>query len=579
MVSKFEIYSKLAKHAQDDRDMDLAIGFLEKAIGEKSDDYDTCYQLMMTRLEGSNAPHISVVLKDAERAFLADPARIDTYKFVLPLLYQNKLPEFDSWIERALVAFPDEVLFLNFAGVKAMESDPVKARGYFNRCVAQDPMNAEHHFNSGLTYMQDLDFLNDKDDKSIWHFQMALCWKPGWIDAKRALVDAYVKHSKFKEALLILADGDSVIEALQIEAQWRSCAGPVDYDSLISKVSTNTGVLGSVLKNQCGYFEAMLDYEKAEKAYRHVYEYRDHYFGKGAFMNFDSELGLGQYLCKIGKWDEGLPIMCDAIMKPKPRSMPYWNGNEIDHLVIYNNVLGLGDHMFYARYVPYAAKKAKKTTLIVFPKMKHIFMGLSNVCEVTTDTSVMGDACVDCSHLIKFFGPVPNVDFVPTSAPSVPTGKALLHLTSSNNPLLQYRREVPFDAVRSLLDNPKYSWISVLKQAETHPNLTDLSEIVDKGNDSFVDTMKILTEVDFVITCDTSLAHLAGLMRRPCLLMLTTLCEFRWGSELGGYPWYPTVTYVRQKEWGKWTPLSVQDVETHLAALGQGGHTTPCEGQ
>ena len=577
MVSKFEIYSKLAKHACDDRDFDLAIGFLEKALVEKSDDYDTAMELVKTRLSGTKPPHISVVLKDVERAFLADPSQIEPYKFILPLLYQNKLPEFNTWIERALVAFPDEVLFLNFAGVKAMETDPVKARSYFSKCVAQDPMNAEHHFNCGLTYMQKLDFLKDTEDKSIWHFQMALCWKPGWLEAKRALVDAYVKHSKFKEALMILSDGDPAIEALQIEAKWRSGAGPVDYDDLITKVSTDTGMLGSVLKNQCGYFEALCQHEKAEKAYRHVYEFRDQYFGKDTFMNNDACLGLGQYLCKIGKWDEGLPIMCKAMMKTDKEKI--WDGEPIDHLVIFNNTLGYGDHMFYARYVPLAAQRAKKTTMIVLPNMKHIFMGLNNVCTVTTDASVIGDAWIDCSHLIKFFGPVPMADFAPTSAPAEPTGKAIVHLITSNNPLLQYRREIPFDVVRNLLDDPKYKWFAVGKQAETHPNLTDLSDELDKGPDSFKDTMKLMTEVDFVITCDTSIAHLAGLMKRPCILLLTTLAEFRWGSDLHEFKWYPTMTVIRQKEWGTWNPLSLTDVETHLAKLEPTGHTTQCEGQ
>ena len=153
MASKFEVYTKLAKHARDDRDFDLAAKLLEKALSEKPEDYDAAMDLLKARLESTNAPHISVVLKDVERAFLADPSQIDTYKFILPLLYQNKLPEFDVWIERAIVSFPDEVSFLNFAGVNAMKTDTKKARSYFSQCVSHDPMNAEHHYNSGLTYL------------------------------------------------------------------------------------------------------------------------------------------------------------------------------------------------------------------------------------------------------------------------------------------------------------------------------------------------------------------------------------------------------------------------------------------
>jgi tetratricopeptide (TPR) repeat protein len=559
MVTKFDIYSKLAKHARDDRDFDLAIGFLEKALVEKQDDYETAMELVTTRLEGKNPPHISVVMKDVERAFLCDPTRIEPYKLILPILFHNKLSEFSTWIERALVAFPDEVIFLNFAGVRAMDTDTTLARSYFSKCVALDPMNSEHHYNCGLTYMQKLDFLQDTSDKSIWHFQMALCWKPEWVEAKRALVDAYVKHSKFKEALMILSDGDLMIECLQIEAKWRSCSGPVDYDKLITKVSNETGVLGSVLKNQCGYFEAMCQYDKAEKAYRHVYEFREQYFGKDTFMNYDAGLGLGQFLCKIGKWDEGIPIMAPSLMKTKKENI--WDGEPVEHLVIHNNTLGYGDHMFFARYVPLAAARARKTTLIVFPQLKHFFAGLSNVCNVTTDTSIVGDAWIDCSHLINFFGTVPMYDFVPSSAPATPSGKAILHLITSNNPLLQYRREIPFDAAKNILDESKYKWFSVCKQNGTHPNLTDLSDTLDKGPDAFKDTMKFMCEVDLVVTSDTSIAHVAGLMKRPCILLLTTLSEFRWGTEDAHFDWYPTVKCVYQKEWGKWTPLSLEDIE------------------
>ncbi len=559
MVSKFEVYSKLAKHARDDQDFNLSVKLLEKALVENPDDYETAMDLLKTRIESTDAPHISVVMKDVERAFLIDPSQIETYKFILPLLYQNKLPEFDVWVERALVAFPDEVLFLNLAGANAMQTDPKKARSYFSQCVSQDPLNADHHYNCGITYLQDLDFLFDNDDKSIWHIQMALCLKPDWSDAKRSLVEAYLKHSKFKESLLILSGGDPVIEALQIEARWRSCAGPVDYDELISKVSNSPGILGSVLKNQCGYFEAMKQYDKAEKAYRHVYESRDYYFENSNFMKYDSCVGLGSFLCKIGKWDEGAPIMCKAVLKKDEKGT--WDGEQVDHLIIHNYKLGFGDHMFYSRYVPLAAAKARRTTLIVNSRMKHLFMGLSNICAVTTDTSVTGDAWVNCADLVEFFGPVPMYDFVPTSAPAEPTGKAIINLMPSRNPLLTYRREFPFDMVQGLLDDPKYKWFSVCKQNGTHPNLTDLSDTLDKGQDSFKDTMKFMTEVDLVVTCCTSIAHLAGLMKRPCILLLTTLAEFRWGTEETHFDWYPTVKYVYQKEWGKWNPLSLEDIE------------------
>ena len=121
--------------------------------------------------------------------------------------------------------------------------------------------------------------------------------------------------------------------------------------------------------------------------------------------------------------------------------------------------------------------------------------------------------------------------------------------------------QIPFDVVRGLLDDSTYKWFSVCKQSELHPNLTDLSDTLDKGPDSFKDTMKFMTEVDLVVTCCTSIAHLAGLMKRPCILLLTTLSEFRWGIPEYNFNWYPTVKCVYQKKWGVWEPLSLQDIQ------------------
>lgn len=562
MVTKAEIYLKLAKHARDDRDPVMALGFLEKALKEDPGNYQASMDLVKVRLEQKQAPHISVVLADVERAFLNDPSQVEPYTFIIPLLFQNKLPELETWLDRALVAHPDNVLFLNFAGVIAMETNTAKARTYFSKCLAQDPTSAEHHYNCGITYVKDTDFLNDMDSKAVWHFQMALCWKPDWIEAKRSLVEAYVKHSKFKEALAINTDGDAVIEALQIESKWRSGkTSDVDYDDIVSRVLDNTGLLGSILKNQTGYFEAKCDFVKAEKAYRHVYACREEYFGKDTFMSRDSALGLGQFLCKIGNWDEGVPILSSALGKQIENKR--WDGKKTGHLVILNNTLGNGDQMFYSRYAPLAAALADKTTFVTCPNVEYMYKDLP-LCEITSKVPEHADAWIDCSHLIAFFGPVPMIDFLDTKT-NGKTGKALIHLSSSKiNPMLNYRRDVPFSVCRDLVSDSKYTWISDAKQAEDHPNIMDLSETIDKGPESFKETIELLKTVDFVVTCDTFLAHLAGLMKRPTILILTTLSEFRWGSEQSSYPWYPTVKYWRQKVWGEWEPLTLQDVETIL---------------
>jgi tetratricopeptide (TPR) repeat protein len=565
--TKAEIYFKLHKHALSDGDPEMALAFIEKANTEDPTNFDYAFGIVKARLEQKAPPHVSIVFKDVERAFLCDPTRKDTYDFITSLTFNNKMKEFDQWIERALVAFPEDENFLNLAGVNAMnKSDYSEARKYFQKCLAINPLKAENHYNCGVTYVQNLDFIQDVDDKSIWHFKTALTIRPEWLLARQALAGSYTRQSKFKETLTIDSEGDVVIDALKLESRWRS--GDMknvasEYETVIARATAggDRNVIGSIIKNQTGYFEAAEDIQRAEKAYRYIYEHRDDYFDKGSFMYKDVALGTGHFLSKIGKWDEAMPMICESIISPqKGCDYPMWEGNHTDHLVIFNNELGNGDQMFYSRYIPLAAERADKVTIVVIPRLKHMYKNLSGKYNVVVKGDPIEGATewIQCSYLIKFFGPQPMWDFLPAPPPPPSaTGKALLHLSSSKiNPLLNYRRDVPFSVCKSILDSGDYSWVSVAKQDGAHKNLTDLSENIDKGTDGFIDTMKILAEVDVVVTCDTFMAHLAGLLKRPTILILTTMAEFRWGSKVYEYDWYPTVKYVRQKAWGDWDGIS-----------------------
>lgn len=75
---------------------------------------------------------------------------------------------------------------------------------------------------------------------------------------------------------------------------------------------------------------------------------------------------------------------------------------------------------------------------------------------------------------------------------------------------------------------------------------------VDPGPDAFLDSAAILTEVDLLITSDTSMAHLAGALGRPVWLMLRTGPDWRWGHEGERSPWYPSMRLFRQDRPGDW---------------------------
>ena len=71
----------------------------------------------------------------------------------------------------------------------------------------------------------------------------------------------------------------------------------------------------------------------------------------------------------------------------------------------------------------------------------------------------------------------------------------------------------------------------------------------------FADTAAVIAQLDAVIAVDTAVAHLAGAMGKPLLLLLPFAADFRWLRERRDSPWYPTARLYRQPEFGDWASV------------------------
>jgi hypothetical protein len=69
---------------------------------------------------------------------------------------------------------------------------------------------------------------------------------------------------------------------------------------------------------------------------------------------------------------------------------------------------------------------------------------------------------------------------------------------------------------------------------------------------SFVDSAAIMSQLDLVITPDTSVAHLAGGLGIPVWLAISTVGEWRWMVHREDSPWYPTMRIFRQTTLNDW---------------------------
>jgi len=86
------------------------------------------------------------------------------------------------------------------------------------------------------------------------------------------------------------------------------------------------------------------------------------------------------------------------------------------------------------------------------------------------------------------------------------------------------------------------------KEEPTLPSYVSLASALS----TFSDTAYALSGMDLVITVDTAVAHLAGAMGIPTLLLVTFAPDFRWMLERNDSPWYPTMRIYRQPSPGDW---------------------------
>ena len=87
--------------------------------------------------------------------------------------------------------------------------------------------------------------------------------------------------------------------------------------------------------------------------------------------------------------------------------------------------------------------------------------------------------------------------------------------------------------------------------------LQEQSAVVHVGDRlrDFADTAAVISLLDAVISADTAVAHLAGAMGKPLLLLLPFGADFRWLRERDDSPWYPTARLFRQPAFGDWASV------------------------
>ena len=176
-----------------------------------------------------------------------------------------------------------------------------------------------------------------------------------------------------------------------------------------------------------------------------------------------------------------------------------------------------------------------------------------------------------------------NLDLIPSKVPYIfPTQLSTKIILDSNlykvglvwagNPRHEnnQHRSLAFEQLAPLLSIKTVEFYSLQVANKTENGIPQpyRKEITDLGSDlrDFRDTTSAISQLDLVISVDTSAAHLAGAMGKKVWTLLPANPDFRWLLGRNDSPWYPTMRLFRQSKLGEWSKV-VSDVVLELQKI------------
>ncbi|MBT3456152.1 tetratricopeptide repeat protein [bacterium] len=133
------------------------------------------------------------------------------------------------------------------------------------------------------------------------------------------------------------------------------------------------------------------------------------------------------------------------------------------------------------------------------------------------------------------------------------------------------KRSIPIELFSQLSGLKNVSFYSLQKEQQEDFFVGDtlikgFGDDFDKSHGAFMDTAAVMKNLDLVITTDTSVAHLAGGLGVPTLLLLSYEPNWRWMVNRADSPWYPPMRLFRQSEPGGWSGV-IEEVKNNLYCL------------
>jgi hypothetical protein len=249
---------------------------------------------------------------------------------------------------------------------------------------------------------------------------------------------------------------------------------------------------------------------------------------------------------------------------------------------------GYGDNLMFARFLPQLLNLGMHVTLVCPGPLYALLAwqpALRRVRVVNRLAARQWDGVdryipiMSLPHVLGIDDPVRGVSFPYLQAPPEvvehwrgrlnpgPELKVGIVWTANARQSLGRERSIAWDDLMPLFGVPGTRFYSLQvgrgRPERFCPGVEDLgAELHD-----FADTFAVVSELDLVITVDTSVAHAAGALGKACWVMTPFLTDWRFSADANDVSlWYPQTRVFRQQRRGEWRGV-VLAVREHLENL------------
>lgn len=279
----------------------------------------------------------------------------------------------------------------------------------------------------------------------------------------------------------------------------------------------------------------------------------------------DIPFGLSMAELLAGNYDDGWRLYearyaIDANRK-RFAEIPEWHPGMVPgRKILVHTEQGFGDVIQFARFVPAVAAMGHEIILYPQPPLARLFERLDGAARVVPWGDPLPD--VHCQapllSLPRILGvtldDLPNAPYLGPAAPGKDGGFGVVLGTNSKTPGAPQKSLSPAAAERLLAALP-CPVVNLQKDATDEQR----HRILEAGGTDptsdfadFADTADAIGALGLIVSVDTAVAHLAGAMGKPVLLMLPFAKDWRWLLDRDDSPWYPSMRLFRQPAPGDW---------------------------